>query len=194
MPICVHFCLKICTCVAHTYVGCASFSWFIAFNTMHLADMVPSLSFAVQKEPEGGHSIECITNAGHSIAFNMYFLLYNLDLWPFNIDLILAYVWTRTHDGPFMCRFWWLLFKPFWLESLQYVFFCTLWPCDLWPMIFWPNIHCWARCSVVLVFIVQTVRQTEKSHTESQTQPNALLMRLTSAWVNIDYRLYAWRG
>jgi len=134
MPICVHFCLKICTCVAHTYVGCASFSWFIAFNTMHLADMVPSLSFAVQKEPEGGHSIECITNAGHSIAFNMYFLLYNLDLWPFNIDLILAYVWTRTHDGPFMCRFWWLLFKPFWLESLQYVFFALCGPVtfDLW--------------------------------------------------------------
>ena len=34
----------------------------------------PEFSWKFIQNYEGGHSIECITNAGHSIAFNVFFL------------------------------------------------------------------------------------------------------------------------
>jgi len=55
-----------------------------------------------------GHSIECITNAGHSIAFNMFCPLWPLTFWP-NINW-----WARTRDGLSPGQVWLLHFQPFW--------------------------------------------------------------------------------
>jgi len=97
---------------------------------------------------EAEHSIECITHAGHSIAF-----LHLVTLWP--------------------------------------------WP---WPLTFWPNINWWPRrtrdglslCKVLKFGQFQPfwcgVRTNRHTHTitESQTPLNALLPRLSSAWVKIN--------
>jgi len=53
---------------------------------------------------EAGHSIKCITHAGHSIAFNIFFTLCDpvtltFDLWP-NINW-----WARYHDGQSLGKF-----------------------------------------------------------------------------------------
>jgi len=52
------------------------------------------------------NSIECITHADHSIAFNMFLHFVTLRPWPF--DLIL------TRDGLSLWQVWWLYFQPYW--------------------------------------------------------------------------------
>jgi len=58
----------------------------------------------VYRKLGGGHSIECITHAGHSIAFNIFlhFVTLTFHLW-LNINW-----WARTRDGLSLCQVWWL--------------------------------------------------------------------------------------
>ena len=63
-------------------------------------------------KPQDEHSIECITHAGHSIAFDMF--LHFVTLWPWVLDIWPNINWlVRTRDGLSLWQVWWLWFQPF---------------------------------------------------------------------------------
>ena len=56
---------------------------------------------------EGGHSTECITHAGHSIAFNM--VLHFVTLWPYPLRFWHNINWlSKTRYELSLWQVWWL--------------------------------------------------------------------------------------
>ena len=58
------------------------------------------------------NSIECITHAGYSIAFCIFWPS-DLDLWSFEFWPNIHW-WARYRDGLSLWQVWWLYFHPFW--------------------------------------------------------------------------------